>query len=85
MQIWLQIICVDEQYSKLYETSFGEDAIDKILDDVIKESEHYSKVIETQFNKPFVMTEKIMNVLKILLNFGFSKSIERRWSESKRS
>ena len=78
MQIWLQIICVDEQYSKLYETSFGEDAIDKFLDDVIKESEHYSKVIETQFNKPLVLTEKIMNVLKILLNFGFSKSIERR-------
>ena len=48
---------VVELYSKPYKTYFGEDAIDKFLNDWMKESEYYSKVIETEFKKPFVMAE----------------------------
>ena len=39
-------------------TLVGEDAIDKFLNDVIKEIEYYSKITETEFNKPLVMSEK---------------------------
>ena len=28
-----KVICVDEQYSELYKTCFGEDALDKFLSD----------------------------------------------------
>ena len=53
-----KLICVDERYSKPYKTYLSEDAIDKFLNDMIKESENCSKVIETEFNKPLVMTKK---------------------------
>ena len=53
-----KLICVDDQYSKWYKIYFGENAIDKFLIDVIKESEYCSKVIETEVNKPPFMTEK---------------------------
>ena len=53
-----KLICVDDQYSKPYKIYFGENAIDKFLIDVIKESEYCSKVIETEVNKPPFMTEK---------------------------
>ena len=37
------------------------DAVDKILDDMIKESEYCSKVVETEFDKPLVTTKKYKN------------------------
>ena len=52
------MICADGWYSKPYKTYLGEDAIDKFLNDLIKESEHCSKVIGTKFNKPLIMSEK---------------------------
>ena len=42
-----KLICIDYWYSKQYKTYFGKDAIDKLLNYMIKESEHCSKVIET--------------------------------------
>ena len=53
-----KLICVDGQYSKSYETYFGEDAIDKFLNDMIKETKYCSEMIETEFSKPIVITEK---------------------------
>ena len=53
-----KLICVDERYSKRYKTYFGEGAIDKFFDDIIKESEYCSKVIEKEFEKPLAMTKK---------------------------
>ena len=38
-----------------------------------KEGEHCSKVIETKFNKLLLIPEKIMKILKILLNVQFVK------------
>ena len=52
-----RLICVDERYSKLYNTYCDEDTINKFLKDVIKETEYFSQVIETVFNKPLVMSE----------------------------
>ena len=52
-----RLICVDERYSKLYNTYCDEDTINKFLKDVIKESEYFSQAIETVFNKPLVMSE----------------------------
>ena len=65
------MICVDERYSKLYNTYCDEDTINKFLKDVIKESEYFSQVIETVFNKPLVMSETNHEDLIILLNAGF--------------
>ena len=53
-----KLICVGGQYSKQCKTYFGEDDIDKFLNDMIKDSEYCSTIIETEFNKPVVMTEK---------------------------
>ena len=47
-----KLICVDGRYSKPYKTNFGEDAIAKFLNDMIKESEYCSRVTEIEFNKP---------------------------------
>ena len=55
-----KLICVHDRYSKPYKTYFDKDAIDRFLNDMIKEGEYCSKVIETKFNKPLAMTGKIM-------------------------
>ena len=52
-----KLMCADEWYSKPYKTYFGEDVIDKLSNDMIKESEYRSKVVETEFSKPLVLTE----------------------------
>ena len=57
-----KLVCVDDQYSKLDRSYFGEDAIDKFLNDMIKESKYCSRVIETKFNKTLAMTKKIMKI-----------------------
>ena len=65
-------LCIDGQYSKPYETYFGQDAIDKFLNDMIKK-EYCSKIFETEFNKPIVMTKKAHKDFEILLNVGYVK------------
>ena len=56
LQLWL--ICFDDRYSKPYKTNFGEDAIDKFLNDMIKDNEYCSKTFKTKFNKSLVLTKK---------------------------
>ena len=51
-------ICANERYSKPYKTYFGKVAIDKLLNNMLKENEYCSEVIEAQSDKPHVMTEK---------------------------
>ena len=53
-----KLICVYERYSKSCKTYFGQNAMDKFLNDMIKENEYCSKVIEIKFNKLLAMTEK---------------------------
>ena len=53
-----RLISADDRYGKPYKTCFGEDAIDKFLNYMIKESEYSSEVTETEFNKPLAMPEK---------------------------
>ena len=55
-------ICADEQHSKPYKSYFGEDAIDKFLNDTIKECAFCSKLIETEFNKLFLWLKKILKI-----------------------
>ena len=52
--------------SKPHATYFGQNAISKLLNNMIKESEYCSKVFQTQFNKPLVWLENIMKILNIL-------------------
>ena len=54
-----KLIYVDDQYSRQYKTWFGEDAIDKFVNDMIEQSEYCSNVIETEFDKPLIMSEKV--------------------------
>ena len=62
-----------EQYSKLNKTYFGKDAIDKIFNDMINESDYCYKIIEREFNKLLVMTKKNNKDFINLLNVGFVK------------
>ena len=62
-----------EQYSKLNKTYFGKDAIDKIFNDMINESDYCYKIIERGFNKLLVMTKKNNKDFLNLLNVGFVK------------
>ena len=51
-------MCANERYSKPYKTYFGKVAIDKLLNNLLKENEYCSEVIEAQSDKPHVMAEK---------------------------
>ena len=62
-----------EQNSKLNKTYFGKDAIDKIFNDMINESDYCYKIIEREFNKLLVMTKKNNKDFLNLLNVGFVK------------
>ena len=50
LQLWLQISMYDEQYSKPYKSYFGENTIEKVLNDIINESDYFHRVIEREFN-----------------------------------
>ena len=62
-----------EQNSKLNKTYFGKDAIDKIFNYMINESDYCYKIIEREFNKLLVMTKKNNKDFLNLLNVGFVK------------
>ena len=62
-----------EHYSKLNKTYFGKDAINKIFNDMINESDYCYKIIEREFNKLLVMTKKNNKDFLNLLNVGFVK------------
>ena len=53
-----KLIFVDEQDSQLYNTYYGEDAIRRFSNHVIKESRYCFKVTETKFNEPLVIAKK---------------------------
>ena len=73
--------CVVEEFSKLYKTYFGKDAIVKFLYDMVDEKGYCCQVIESnrivierELNKPLPMIKKkIMEILKNLLNAEFVK------------
>ena len=50
LQLWLQISMYDEQYSKPYKSYFSENAIKKVWNDKINETEYFNRVIERGFN-----------------------------------
>lgn len=52
-------ICPDEQYSISYKPYFGEDAVSKMIRDMIAESIDCQIMLERTFNKPFITTEKV--------------------------
>ena len=70
------MVCVDERFSKPYKTYFGEDVIDKFLNDLIREREYCFKVIETEFNKLLVITKKDSRDSKLSTKCCISKKRE---------
>ena len=54
-----KIICVDEQYSKPYKTTFVKIYVfDKFINDVENESECCHTIIKREFKKPFLWPKK---------------------------
>ena len=44
-----KLICVDKQYCEPFKSNFGEDAIEKLWNDIINESEYCRRIIEREF------------------------------------
>ena len=53
-----KLVCVDDQFSKLFKTYLGEDAVYNFINSMIEESKYCSDVIEKHFNKELVMTKE---------------------------
>ena len=51
-------VCVNDKFSKLFKTYFGEDAVYNFINSIIEESEYCSDVIKKYFNKELVMTKE---------------------------
>ena len=73
-----KLIHVADRYSKPCKTYFGEDAIDKFSNDMIKESKYYSKVIETEFNKPLNMTQKDYKYFQSSTKYWICKKAKKK-------
>lgn len=55
------LICVDKQYCEPFKSNF-EDAIEKLWNDIINESEYCRRIIEREF---YLWLKKIIKILKI--------------------
>ena len=63
-------VCVGDEFSKPFKSYLGEDAVYNFISSMTKESKYFSGVMKKHFNKEFVMTKKIMKILRFLLNVG---------------
>ena len=77
-----KLICIDDRYSKPFRTYFGEDTIDRFLNDMIKESEYCSRKLKWNL---LLWLKKIVKIFIILLNIGFAKkNMKKLRTESER-
>ena len=65
-----KLVCVDDKFSKPFKFYLGEDAVYNFISSMIEESEYCSYVMKKHFIKELVMTEKVMKILRIILNVG---------------
>ena len=65
-----KLVCVDDKCSEPFKSYLGEDAVYNFISSMTKESKYFSGVMKKHFNKEFVMTKKIMKILRFLLNVG---------------
>ena len=68
-----------------YKSFFGEDAFDKLISDITSESEYCRVLLQINFNKPLVITKKVIKILKIVLYASFLENSIKRRCQSKRS
>ena len=52
-----KLVCVDDKFSKLFKSYFGEDTVYNFISSVIDESKYFSDVMKKHFNKEIVMTK----------------------------
>ena len=53
-----KLACVDDKFSNLFESYFGEDGICSFISSMIEESKYFSGVMKKIFNKELVMTKE---------------------------
>ena len=53
-----KLVCVDDQFSKSFKSHLGQDAVHKIITNMVKESIHCSRGRKKHFNKELVMTKE---------------------------
>ena len=57
-------IFVDKKYSKSYKTLCGKDVIDKVINNLLNNSEYCCRVIEKEFDTPLFITKKFIKDLQ---------------------
>ena len=58
MQLWLQLVCVDDKISNPFKTYLWKDAVYNFINNMIEESIYCSDVMKKHFHKELVMTEE---------------------------
>ena len=58
MQLWLQLVCVDDKISNPFKTYLCKDAVYNFINNMIEESIYCSDVMKKHFHKELVMTEE---------------------------
>ena len=53
-----KLVCIDDKFSKTFETYLCEDAVYNFINSMVKESKYCSDVMKKHFNKELVMTKK---------------------------
>ena len=51
-------VCVDDKFSKPFQTYLGEDAVYNFINNMIEESKYCSEVMKKHFNKELLKTKK---------------------------
>ena len=49
-------VCVNDKFSKLFKSYFGEDAVYNFISSMIEENKYFSNVMKKHFNKEILMT-----------------------------
>ena len=65
-----KLTSVDDKFSEPLNSYSDQDAVYNFINSMFKESKYLFEVTKTHFNKKLVMTKKMMQVLRTLLNVG---------------
>ena len=78
-----KLICVNTQCSKTYKSYFGEDTIKTFITDMVHENFYSSKILDKIFINLLLWLQKIMKILKVLLNAWFAENGIKKWFKIK--
>ena len=59
-----KLVCVDDEFSKPFETYLDEDAVYNFINSIIEKSKYYSEVLKKHFKEGLVMIKKDNEDLK---------------------